>query len=990
MKSARSIELLENDEVATIGDLTFSKNTDEYKFIDNYVNSQIKAYEKIHSGSGERFSHESGYPYYYVKNKDIITEPLVLDGVEYNKLKIDLDDEIKQKIVDDKYKEVFKVILRKNVVFDCEGRYIKEFIIYTQNNEIYNPIINFSNKCSNITNSRDTDFYIAFDKNLDFNPYNLYIKGELSIMYLLSQDALVAAKPTIKCDIIEARNTFKLHESDVKYFYKPDIITEEKIDNIDYYKMVFKISDSYTIPNDLNFTFTEHCFGNKWLLNWKKDSSHINGFWEGNNCQGKVNKKVINKCNTPCEIQTLGILNIRKNYGAWIMIKITDWNKRFLPNHDKGLGYSLWNNTTKKFKFLMKDGTIKDCSDYYNATVELSEVSKPSSKPNIQGYDNLPLKCVFHNLSVSNVNNMENIQKAVDKLYVEFYLPDQIKGVRLIFKTDTGSCNQSVSGNCPFNITGEYDTIEKICYEWETRIANNSRDIIIYLRKDLTDPFEEINWDPSTNAFEYIIKQQFYEITPNPNAATTLYTDYNITSSKIITADNITTMRSDLNMVSNNVDVIDYDVKELTTRVDSLNAEMGQVRTVMKYMQEDITQNRIIASTALAFSIVSMVGSAASIGMQLSSKGIHFISNASHTGYNRMGNFTAEASCGDYEMLTEGVRIVGTEESVLPSSATRSILSSTDISPVLTWSNSEYTKFIDLPFEDERNDPKITATSLYTTLDVCNQFRDSLKPLFKLLATKINEIESDFETALTNYINKNELTRDDKIDITVNVDKENNNILFEAEDNINTGLLVFQVYVGNDTKQFRRRVYVKVIEGQIEEYKGVQEDILVNDPATGENVSLKLLAHSEEDRVAYFPDIIINGKTITIESQNEYRIWGVVIEYNSFTRHLTFTPNDLAYRIDIEALDRKINALAEQSHSNDVAMASIQEEYATVNEVNEVLANNYVLKSELPDSNHWNLYYSIFTKSNQDIIENLISLQYDSNTKKLTYYDEDT
>ncbi|WP_347294444.1 hypothetical protein, partial [Helicobacter typhlonius] len=318
----------------------------------------------------------------------------------------------------------------------------------------------------------------------------------------------------------------------------------------------------------------------------------------------------------------------------------------------------------------------------------------------------------------------------------------------------------------------------------------------------------------------------------------------------------------------------------------------------------------------------------------------------SHTGYNRMGNFTAEASCGDYEMLTEGVRIVGTEESVLPSSATRSILSSTDISPVLTWSNSEYTKFIDLPFEDERNDPKITATSLYTTLDVCNQFRDSLKPLFKLLATKINEIESDFETALTNYINKNELTRDDKIDITVNVDKENNNILFEAEDNINTGLMVFQVYVGNDTKQFRRRVYVKVIDGQIEEYKGVQQNMEVNDPVSGENVSLKLLAHSEEDRVAYFPDIIIEGKTITIESQNEYRIWGVVIEYNSFTRHLTFTPNDLAYTCDIEALDKKINALAEQSHSNDVAMASIQEEYATVNEVNEVLENNYVLKSD--------------------------------------------
>ena len=85
--------------------------------------------------------------------------------------------------------------------------------------------------------------------------------------------------------------------------------------------------------------------------------------------------------------------------------------------------------------------------------------------------------------------------------------------------------------------------------------------------------------------------------------------------------------------------------------------------------------------------------------------------------------------------------------------------------------------------------------------------------------------------------------------------------------------------------------------------------------------------------------------------------------------------------------------IAEQSHSNDVALATIQEEYATVNEVNEVnevLANNYVLKSELPDSNHWNLYYSTFTIFDQDSIENLIDLQYDSNTKKLSYYIETT
>ena len=45
-----------------------------------------------------------------------------------------------------------------------------------------------------------------------------------------------------------------------------------------------------------------------------------------------------------------------------------------------------------------------------------------------------------------------------------------------------------------------------------------------------------------TNPFQYIIDQQMYSIYPNPNAATTLCTDYNITSSGIITADNIYTL----------------------------------------------------------------------------------------------------------------------------------------------------------------------------------------------------------------------------------------------------------------------------------------------------------------------------------------------------------------------------------------------------------------------------------------------------------------
>ena len=117
------------------------------------------------------------------------------------------------------------------------------------------------------------------------------------------------------------------------------------------------------------------------------------------------------------------------------------------------------------------------------------------------------------------------------------------------------------------------DTIEKINYK-VSGLKSFDKNIELYLYKQYTDPVDEVNWDSTTNPFDYIIKQQFYEIIPRPDAATTLYTDYNITSSKIITADNITTMRSDLNLVTNNVDVMSYDVKDLTNKVNNLSSEM--------------------------------------------------------------------------------------------------------------------------------------------------------------------------------------------------------------------------------------------------------------------------------------------------------------------------------------------------------------------------------------------------------------------------------
>ena len=52
---------------------------------------------------------------------------------------------------------------------------------------------------------------------------------------------------------------------------------------------------------------------------------------------------------------------------------------------------------------------------------------------------------------------------------------------------------------------------------------------------------------------------------------------------------------------------------------------------------------------------------------------------------------------------------------------------------------------------------------------------------------------------------------------------------------------------------------------------------------------------------------------------------------------MTFTINDFVYTCDIDAIHKKINALAANSHNNDAAMASTLNDFPTVDEVNAAL-----------------------------------------------------
>ncbi|KAK8837125.1 hypothetical protein M9Y10_037180 [Tritrichomonas musculus] len=588
------------------------------------------------------FSHEPGYPEYYVKSKDLVMDSMKLHDINYNVLVIKIPDEIKSAItrITDTTK-MFRIILRNNILYDTDGNLIKEFFIYIKDGKQYNPVIsrnpdtNFYSVMSIGNEDLDEEslminsFYIALDKTSTVNPYELYHKGELSIQYLLSQDSLVAVEPTIRCDIIEAENALKLYKNDNLYLYLPDIITEENLEielpdknkgEKEFYKIIYKIPTDYVIPNGLEFSFKEFCFGNEWTLKWNGSE------WTNNNCQGLLRGKLSSK---------LKKVNSKQNsdgaIGCFILIKDTKTHHSVIPESSNGLLYGLIENSTidttiwYTHKEESDDGALYDVEWLFD---------KKLNGASCEGYDMLNTYFTFGNLSSGKFNYL-----SIKKIALTITLRGSSISNTFTFES-TGIRRTTKNDRAFIDLVPMIDCIEQLAYKWEDSKIK-SRDIELYLRKDLVDPIEEISWNPETNPFQYIIRNQFYEIKPRPDAASTLYTDFNITSSKIITADNITTMRSDLNVVSNNYDVMNYDVSKIRKEVNTLNTQMAIQIMKTQYLEQAVNSIQVAGAIKLAFSTPMAVLGA--IGLAVSTVGIEF---GVHTIYN--GNDVSDLT---YEQL---------------------------------------------------------------------------------------------------------------------------------------------------------------------------------------------------------------------------------------------------------------------------------------------------------------------------------------------------
>ena len=327
---------------------------------------------------------------------------------------------------------------------------------------------------------------------------------------------------------------FKLKESDQLYLYKPSSIDQTS----DYYVMSWVINPEYDIPPQTKFIFKDYLFNHTWLLNWDGDK------WAGNNVVNVLFNKQSTYSNN----------NGKPGFIIQHTDRIAKWIK-CLDDTSENFATTLAKYVTN-WKVVYKDGNIVELTD---SIIELSEA--PS-------YEINGVKCDIQQFEVKVPNSISG----TDILYL---LADiNIDGDITPLKWDCHPTHPITSHY--IQTWNDNPLIELFNYARQIRFESNDsspKNIYIYIEKKYFDQLPD-NAPDNYNPFDVIIAQQFYEVRPDPRECTTLSIDYNIYSSKIIWADNIKTMRRDLNVVGGNVDVLFYDYTLLKQLMDSFQEQM--------------------------------------------------------------------------------------------------------------------------------------------------------------------------------------------------------------------------------------------------------------------------------------------------------------------------------------------------------------------------------------------------------------------------------
>ncbi|KAK8857776.1 hypothetical protein M9Y10_016187 [Tritrichomonas musculus] len=344
-----------------------------------------------------------------------------------------------------------------------------------------------------------------------------------------------------------ANSYFELKESDQLYLYKPSSISQSD----KYYEMTWNIDSNYNIPLQTNFEFRDYLFGHTWSLIWDGNS------WTGNNV---VNRSIAKQSTTTNNNGSPALVVQHTDY-------ISKWLRCEVELNDSNVNYATTlSSYVNNWRVAYKDGAIIELNES-NSVVKLDSASQ---------YDNLDVQ--QFSVKVNNIsgNNMLyvladlNINGHITPLKWDLH-PISPLSMKYLHTWNDNPVIES------FTYVREVTHSKKSICETNSAMQipeeNPTKDIHIYIEKEYFEQ-KPANADETYNPFDVMIVQQFYEVKPDPRNCTTLTTDNNIYSSKIIWADNIMTMRRDLNVVGGTVDVLAYDYSVLHAIINGIQEQL--------------------------------------------------------------------------------------------------------------------------------------------------------------------------------------------------------------------------------------------------------------------------------------------------------------------------------------------------------------------------------------------------------------------------------
>ena len=399
-----------------------------------------------------------------------------------------------------------------------------------------------------VNNNQDIEFIKNTD---DFPKFNcLYNKDEID------------EKIT---EINSGNGYFTLEKSDQLYLYQPTTKSEDN----DYYGMHWEIDKDYNIPENLEFKFKDYLYGHEWILTWDGED------WIGNNCINIIGARLITTD------KNSGSPNLVVKHSEKMAILLKESVYPEMPDDHSTVNFAkILYPYLKNWRVENIDGSI--VKEGLTASWEDTLYSSSSFVLNDEKYDKI-------NIPVKAPSDLKNTGKQV---FVDLDINGNITELRWDLNLMFGSVQSGYLNTMGYNIS----SIELFKYKSEKRHdieGTNKKNINIFIYKKLF-MYESFNLNP----FDIITKQMHYSVEPDPRGCSTLATDYNIHSSKVIWADNILTMRRDLNVVGGNVDSLSYEYALLKQIIDSI-LEQQRIQAVYNEYTDSIRNAMQIASNVL-------------------------------------------------------------------------------------------------------------------------------------------------------------------------------------------------------------------------------------------------------------------------------------------------------------------------------------------------------------------------------------------------------